>query len=199
VIRTCLAEVESLHRQAMAERHAAVAASHKAAAERAHAEAMLDRVVREREVLEAWRRDLADAERMEGERQRRRSQRPKPGLPPVGDVPGQDLRPDPGAAQDAAGFMEALRQFRVWAGNPSFRDMERACGGRPVASTMCKVLATGELPPRFEVVAAIITACGGCDEDRQRFATAWRRLTMPECAVRAIPARLRALPGATSA
>jgi hypothetical protein len=44
---------------------------------------------------------------------------------------------------------------------------------------MCRVLAAGELPARFEVIDAVIVACGGEEEDRERFATAWRRLVMP--------------------
>ena len=72
--------------------------------------------------------------------------------------------------------------------------MERACNGRPVASTMCRVLARGELPARFEVIDAIITACGGNEKDRERFATAWRRLTMPGHEDQAMPGKVHAFP-----
>ncbi len=34
------------------------------------------------------------------------------------------------------------------------------------------------LPAREEIVDAIVQGCGGIDEDRQRFATAWRQLAM---------------------
>lgn len=37
-------------------------------------------------------------------------------------------------------------------------------------------LKSDELPGRLRVVDAIIEGCGGGAEDRQRFATAWRRL-----------------------
>jgi hypothetical protein len=50
-----------------------------------------------------------------------------------------------GSARIPAEFIEALRRFRTWAGNPSFRDMARACNGRPTASTMGTMLAGGDL------------------------------------------------------
>jgi hypothetical protein len=60
---------------------------------------------------------------------------------------------------------------------------------------MCRVLGRGELPARFEVIDAIVTACGGEEDDRERFATAWRRLVMPGKEARSAPGRLRAFPG----
>jgi hypothetical protein len=72
--------------------------------------------------------------------------------------------------------------------------MERACNGRPVASTMCRVLGRGQLPARFEVIDAIIIACGGEEEDRERFASAWRRLIMPGKNVHPMPGRVHTLP-----
>jgi hypothetical protein len=98
----------------------------------------------------------------------------------VSDANGLDLRPDPSGATTPEEFIEALREFRTWAGNPSFRDLSKRCNGRPVASTIYKVLQSGELPRRFEVIDAIVSACGGIEEDRARFATAWRQLVLPE-------------------
>ena len=103
---------------------------------------------------------------------------------PTPDVPGQDQRPNPRKARTSAEFVEALRQFRIWAGNPSFRDMARNCDRQMGYSTMCAVLRKDELPRRLEVVEAIITGCGGSDEDRQRFATAWRRLAQKQLRTR---------------
>lgn len=103
---------------------------------------------------------------------------------PTPDVPGQDQRPNPRRVRTAAEFVEALRQFRIWAGNPSFRDMARNCDRQMGYSTMCAVLRKDELPRRLEVVEAIITGCGGSDEDRQRFATAWRRLAQKQLRTR---------------
>lgn len=99
---------------------------------------------------------------------------------PIPDVPGHDQRPNPRKARTPAEFMEFLRQFRIWAGNPSFRAMARNCDHQMGYSTMCAVLRKNELPRRLEVVEAIITGCGGSDEDRQRFATAWRRLAQKQ-------------------
>jgi len=103
---------------------------------------------------------------------------------PTPDVPGQDQRPNPRKARTSAEFVEALRQFRIWAGNPSFRDMARNCDHQMGYSTMCAVLRKDELPRRLEIVEAIITGCGGSDEDRQRFATAWRRLAQKQLRTR---------------
>jgi hypothetical protein len=159
-VRVCMAEAENLYQQALAERDKTLAMAREAAAEKEHARLLRDEAARISE----------DA--------RTRWERPVPGLP-AQDTPGCDLRPDPSGARTPAELMAALRQFRLWAGNPSFRDMSRACDGRPAASTMCRVLRRAQLPPRLELVDAIVTACGGEREDRERFATAWRRLMMP--------------------
>jgi hypothetical protein len=94
-------------------------------------------------------------------------ERPAP-APPAQDAPGRDLRPDPGTARTPAEFTEALRRFWTWAGNPSFRDVARAGNGRPAASTMCRMLAGEDLPTRFQVIDAVIVACGGEEKDRER-------------------------------
>jgi hypothetical protein len=91
---------------------------------------------------------------------------------------GEDLRPDPGAACTAAELMSCLRQFRTWSGNPSYRDMAAGAGQRSSASAMHAVLGGGDLPDRFAAIDAIVEGCGGSEEDRQRFATAWRRLAL---------------------
>jgi hypothetical protein len=154
------AEAENLYQLAMTERANALALARQAAEEQARA----------RVLHEEAARAVAEA--------RARWERPALG-PPAQDPPGCNLRPDPSGARTAAELIEALGQFRTWAGNPSYRDMARACNGRPAASTMCRVLTGGELPARFEVIDAIITACGGEEEDRERFAAAWRQLIMP--------------------
>jgi hypothetical protein len=95
-------------------------------------------------------------------------------------------------------LIEALRQFRIWAGNPSWRrDMAARSGQRAGMSTMWKALRAKELPLRLEVIDSIVEGCGGSEEDRRRFASAWRRLTMGNTSaeVSAPPARLRAVPG----
>ncbi|MCW2892333.1 MAG: hypothetical protein JWO75_1822 [Actinomycetia bacterium] len=175
-VRVCMAEAENLYQLAMSERDNALALVRQAAEEQARA------------------RHLHEEATRAFEETRARRERAVPGSP-AHDVPGCDLRPDPSGARSSAELLEALRQFRTWAGNPSYRDMERACNGRPVASTMCRVLGRGRLPARFEVIDAIITACGGEEEDRERFASAWRRLIMPGREARPMPGRVRAFPG----
>jgi len=159
-VLVCMAEAEALYKLAMAERDNALFLARQAADEKARARLLHEEAAKAVEEARARRECLALGS-------------------PAQDVPGRDLRPDPSGARTPAEFIEALRQFRTWAGNPSFRDMARACDGRPAASTMCKVLTRWELPVRFDVIDAIITACGGEAEDRERFATAWRQLKLP--------------------
>jgi hypothetical protein len=159
-VRVCMAEAENLYQLAMTERENALALARQAAEDQARARLLQDEAARAFEEARASR------------------ERPTLG-PPAQDSPGCDLRPDPSGVRTAADLIEALRQFRVGAGNPSYRDMARACSGRPAASTICRALSGTELPVRFEVIDAIIVACGGGEGDRERFATAWRRLVMP--------------------
>ena len=51
-----------------------------------------------------------------------------------------DLCPDPLAAESKAELLQMLRDFRIWAGEPSFREMERRCGKAVSSATICKVL-----------------------------------------------------------
>ena len=184
-VRVAAGEVEKLYKLASMDREAAeydravaAAASRSASADRAHAARLMDEATQALAAAEVHRK--ADHRKRDVPRRLR---------PAASDVTGYDLRPDLGVATTPAQFMEALRQFRTWAGNPSFRDMAKRCGERPVASTICKLLNKDELPPRFEVVEAVIFGCGGTEDDRQRFATAWRQLVMPEAqpVLRAVP------------
>jgi hypothetical protein len=47
------------------------------------------------------------------------------------------------------------------------------------ASTLNTALRSDELPA-LPVVLAVISACGGSDEDQSRFATAWRELRLAQ-------------------
>jgi hypothetical protein len=178
-VRVCMAEAENLYQRAVTVREAALALARQATEEHQRARLLHDEATRLFEEARSSR------------------ERVGPGSP-AHDVPGCDLRPDPSRARSATELIEALRHFRTWAGNPSYRDMARACRGRPAASTMCRVLGRGELPARFEVIDAIVAACGGDEDDRERFATAWRRLVMPGREARPAAGRLRAFPGARS-
>ena len=197
------ARAQAMLEEARTERAAAEAIAADAARQRAAAETMAKEITTLRAVadqeLAMAHQQTARAQVMLDEvraaRAARARPRPKRARAAVGDAAGQNLRPDPAAAQTPAELAALLRRFRAWAGNPSYRDMAQRADHRAAASTMCKVLHRGELPARLDVVDAIIEGCGGSEEDRQRFATAWRRLTMPADAEQAPPPpRLRALP-----
>jgi hypothetical protein len=106
---------------------------------------------------------------------------PEAAAPVVPDLPGENLCPDPGAAQTPAEFMAVLRRYRKWAGEPSFRSMEhvirKQCGQHFAASTLHAAL-KGDSLPSLPKVQAVVTACGGSDAHRQAFTAAWRRLAM---------------------
>lgn len=115
-----------------------------------------------------------------------------PAAPPpvhiVIDAAGFDLRPNPLEADTAAAFVVALRMYRIWAGRPSFRELARRTGGTPAASTICTMLRGQELPA-FDCMLAYLRACGAAEEDLQRFATTWRRLSYSDdVPTRQIPA-----------
>ncbi|MGD0701216.1 MAG: hypothetical protein ABSA02_15185 [Trebonia sp.] len=107
---------------------------------------------------------------------------PQAATPVVPDPPGLNLCPDAGTARTPAQFMDTLRKYRKWAGEPSFRVMEHVIrqqrGQHFAASTIHAALKSDDLPS-LQKVQAIITACGGSDAHQQMFTTAWRQLTMP--------------------
>jgi hypothetical protein len=87
------------------------------------------------------------------------------------------FRPDPLAARTPSEFIEALRRYRVWAGEPSFHSMA-ARSGRSVSEATMHAALNRAVLPRLAIVDAIIAGCGGTDEDRKSFATAWRRIQL---------------------
>jgi transcriptional regulator with XRE-family HTH domain len=105
--------------------------------------------------------------------------------PVVPDTSGFDLRPDPLTSRTAQDFVDALSQFRVWAGEPSYREMALLCGHAVSAATMCTALGRDKLPSQ-RVVLAIIKACGGTPDHQREFVTAWRMLrTRPGAGIQA--------------
>ncbi|MDA8370106.1 MAG: hypothetical protein M0026_09560 [Nocardiopsaceae bacterium] len=68
-----------------------------------------------------------------------------------------------------------MRRYRRWAGNPSFRLLAERCAHMCSAATFHGVLNGTELP-KFTVLNAFVIACGGDEEEFQRWATAWRCL-----------------------
>jgi hypothetical protein len=103
--------------------------------------------------------------------------------PVVPDPPGQDLCPHPGSARTPAEFMDALRTYRTWAGEPSYRAMASVIknqSSQHFASSTLHAALTGNDLPALQLVRAVITACGGTDAHEQMFTSAWRQLTMPQ-------------------
>jgi hypothetical protein len=95
----------------------------------------------------------------------------------IDDAEGFDLRPNPLAATTPAEFIDALRQYKAWSGDPSWRAMAKRAGQVVVYSTMYAAM-NGSTLPKLDVVKAIIIGCGGGEDDVSMFATAWRNIVM---------------------
>jgi hypothetical protein len=97
--------------------------------------------------------------------------------PPIPDAPGCDLKPDPAACRTFADLAAALRDFRLWAGEPSYRRMAAGCGQLVSASGLHQAL-NGDRPLRASSVRAAIRGCGGTEADEERFMVVWRRISI---------------------
>lgn len=95
----------------------------------------------------------------------------------IPDTSGMNSCPDPRDVRTAADFMDTLRRYWIWLGKPSYRRMERQCDRQFAASTIYTALKGNKLPS-FDLVRAIIAACGGSEEHQRSFLQAWRRLQM---------------------
>jgi hypothetical protein len=93
------------------------------------------------------------------------------------DPHGCDRPPDPSGAVTAREFMDAVRAFREWVGNPSYRAMAASPGSMAAYSTLHAVLHSDSLPG-LGLVVSVIYGCGGRESDVARFIAAWHRLTM---------------------
>jgi transcriptional regulator with XRE-family HTH domain len=87
------------------------------------------------------------------------------------------LKSDPFSAATPADFTAALRKYRRWAGSPAFSDMAAHAKHRVAANAMHAAI-NGKALPKLDVVKAIITGCGGSEDDLQAFATAWRHIAV---------------------
>lgn len=119
---------------------------------------------------------------------------------PIRDADGYSTKPDPLAARTAAELVAALREYREWAGRPSFRRMAARSRQKVAHSTICTALRRDDELPKFNVVLAIVAGCGGGDRDLRAFATAHRRINLGklDTPVAAIPP-LRVVPRSTKA
>ncbi|MFD6949866.1 hypothetical protein A6A08_21370 [Nocardiopsis sp. TSRI0078] len=100
----------------------------------------------------------------------------------VEDFGEYDERPDPLQASSVEEFLGALRGYRIWAGEPSFRKMSDNCGQKVAYSTLNTALNYGRLP-KLHIVEAFIEGCGGGRDDVRLWATAWRKLRKREDAI----------------
>jgi len=94
-----------------------------------------------------------------------------------GDAAWLGQKPDPCQAKTAPELVEALRAFRVWAGEPAYREMARRAAGRAAASTLHAALKRNHLPG-LQVVTALVIGCGGTEEDQRQFTEAWQGIRL---------------------
>lgn len=95
----------------------------------------------------------------------------------IEDVSGHDLKPDPLRASSPEELETMLREFWLWAGRPSPRDVARASGGAFSHGTISKLLLeTSDRPPPLKLayVQGCIRGCLGDEEEIRRWTTAWR-------------------------
>jgi hypothetical protein len=122
---------------------------------------------------------MAQKEALESEQKRIRRRAIEAAPPPMFPDSGPlHLRPNPRMALTSDDFMRSLRTLRGWAGNRSLRQISEQSGHRISSSGVRNVLNASTLPDRLEIVDAIVMGCGGTEEDRAAFASAWRRLYM---------------------
>jgi hypothetical protein len=125
--------------------------------------------------LQAFLEQLAVLVARVNPRRGRHSTESGPDEQPASKPPKSDLEPNPLAAATAAEFVEVLRQYKAWNGNPSWRSMAARANQTVVFSTMYSALNSDALP-KFEVMKAIIIGCGGGEKDLEEFTAAWRRI-----------------------
>ncbi|MEV4095863.1 hypothetical protein [Streptosporangium saharense] len=96
------------------------------------------------------------------------------------DVIGYDLKPDPLRAETKEELLALMRDFHVWAGEPSYREIAINAGRAVGASTLCEALDVNRPArmPSLKVVTAFVHGCGGEEEDLVSWTTAWRRIRM---------------------
>jgi hypothetical protein len=93
----------------------------------------------------------------------------------ISDACGYELKPDPLSTTAPAEFIDCLWRYKAWSGDPSWRNMANRAGQVVVHSTIYAAM-HGTALPKHDVVRAIITGCGGGNDDLVAFITAWRRL-----------------------
>ncbi|GAA1963354.1 hypothetical protein [Catenulispora subtropica] len=84
--------------------------------------------------------------------------------------------PDPRQAAASAELVACMRDLIVWAGSPSYRDLETRAGGRLPKSTLSEALRHPERLPSREMLRALVGACKAA-EDWPKWDAAWTRLS----------------------
>ena len=109
-------------------------------------------------------------------------------VPQVAAAPLAAGPPDPQMIRSYAELVDMLQQLRIWAGNPSLRDLERRS---PLLrrSTVSDLL-NGKRQPRLEVVRAFVGACDLDERACNRWAIAWRQATRAQAGIPPIPPRV---------
>ncbi|RAK42194.1 NB-ARC domain-containing protein [Actinoplanes lutulentus] len=83
--------------------------------------------------------------------------------------------PCPDEAADLAGFVRALRDVKVWGGNPSLEVLRRRTG--VAASTLSDAFSVNRRRlPSLDLVRAVVLACGGDQYAIGRWEQSWRTL-----------------------
>lgn len=96
------------------------------------------------------------------------------------DALGYELKPDPLTATTKEELLELMRDFHIWAGEPSYREIAINAGRTVGASTLCEALDVNKPArlPSLKVITAFIHGCGGSEGDLIRWTTAWRQIRM---------------------
>ena len=87
----------------------------------------------------------------------------------------KSAKPDPSAVRTVDEFVDALRDLRDWAGNPTYEAMANRARGVVGRATMEPALRKGILPG-LNAVRAVVEGCGGNEKDVEAFVAAWHRV-----------------------
>ncbi|MEU6037581.1 hypothetical protein ABZ801_19440 [Actinomadura sp. NPDC047616] len=87
--------------------------------------------------------------------------------------------PDPATATTARELLDLADTYRVWKGEPSYRQMSERARNQYVASTF-NTLTKRETLPKVEVLLAYLEGCGAGEAERERWRQAWFRIKVAE-------------------
>ncbi|MFI6815388.1 hypothetical protein ACIBG7_23470 [Nonomuraea sp. NPDC050328] len=163
---------------------------------------LLDEILQRIDAVQPERRPVVDAwRRLEAARAETEAAAPEPpeAADPAGlhrlreDAAGYTLKPSPLTATSKEEFLAVMREFHIWAGEPSYREIALKARKSVGASTLCEALDPKRPPrlPTLKVVTAFVYGCGGGEEDLTTWTTAWRQVRLARTADPATTARPR--------